>query len=97
VGQKRERENSGLAAPHGVTTNGTNGDAPLTKRPKTDGESISNPASAAASQPGTQDPLHEEELLRVKNGNQQSAIDAKAAEDVKDDPAEGSEEGEVEE
>jgi protein BUR2 len=97
VGQKRERENPGPAAPHGVATNGMNGDAPLTKRPKIDGESNSNPASAAASQPGTQDPLHEEELLRVKNGNQQSAADAKAAEDAKDDPAEGSEEGEVEE
>ena len=50
-------------------------------------------ASAAASQNGTQDMLHEEEALRVKNGNQQSAADAKAAVEA----AEGSEEGGVEE
>jgi hypothetical protein len=80
-----------------VATNGTNGDVPLTKRPKTDDEPASNVASAAASQNGTQDMLHEEEALRVKNGNQQSAADAQPTAEAKDDPAEGSEEGEVEE
>jgi hypothetical protein len=97
VGQKRDRDELSQAAGHGVATNGTNGEIPLTKRPKTDDEPASNAASAAASQNGTQDMLHEEEAMRVKNGNQQSAADAKAATEARDDPAEGSEEGEVEE
>jgi hypothetical protein len=97
VGQKRDRDELSQTAGHGVATNGTNGDVPLTKRPKTDDEPASNVASAAASQNGTQDMLHEEEALRVKNGNQQSAADAQPTAEAKDDPAEGSEEGEVEE
>ena len=97
MGQKRDRDELSQAAGHGVATNGTNGDVPLTKRPKTGDEPASNVASATASQNGTQDMRHEEEALRVKNGNQQSAAEAKAAAEAKDDPAEGSEEGEVEE
>ena len=97
VGQKRDRDELSQAVGHAVATNGTNGDVPLTKRPKTDDKPASNVASAAASQKGTQDMLHEEETLRVKNGNQQSAADATAVTEARDDPAEGSEEGEVEE
>jgi protein BUR2 len=97
AGQKRDREEFVHGAAHGTVTNGTNGVAPLAKRPKTDDEPTSNLVSAVASQNGTQDQLHEEEALRVKNGNQQSAADANVAAETKDDPAEGSEEGEVEE
>lgn len=97
VGQKRDRDESGPGPSQGTATNGSNGDVPLAKRPKNDNGSASNSASISTSQNGMQDPLHEEELMRVKNGDQQSAVDAKAAEDTKDDPAEGSEEGEVEE
>lgn len=84
VGTKRDREDP---ASNGAATNGTiNGDVPLAKRPKTDN-------GVPASESGKQDMLHQEELLRVKAGNEHSAADAKAA----DEPGEVSEEGEVEE
>jgi protein BUR2 len=96
VGQKRDREDFEQAGPHGVMSNGTNGDAPPAKRPRPENESGSDPAPAPASQNGTQDMLHQE-LLRVKNDNQQSAVAVKATDEAKEDAAEGSEEGEVEE
>lgn len=97
VGQKRDREETGQQPSQSTATNGTHGDIPLAKRPKTDVEPGSNPVSATGSQAGKQDMLHEEELLRVKNGNQQSAADAAATAEAQDETAEGSEEGEVEE
>jgi protein BUR2 len=96
VGQKRDREEPAPATTNGAETNGTNSELPLHKRPKTDDEP-DIPASASASQPGKQDPLHEEERLRVQNGDQKSATDVKPTPEAKEDPAEGSEEGEVEE
>lgn len=97
VGQKRDREETGQQPSQNTATNGTNGEIPLAKRPKTDVEQGSNLVSSTGSQAGKQDMLHEEELLRVKNGNQQSAADAAATADAKEEAAEGSEEGEVEE
>lgn len=96
VGQKRDREEPAPETTHGTAANGTNGEIPLPKRPKTDDEP-DIPASASASQLGKQDPLHEEERLRVQNGDHKSVADVKNTPDVKEDPAEGSEEGEVEE
>ena len=99
AGQKRDREEAAQATTHGAATNGTNGEIPLPKRPKTDDEpgSAILPPTASANQVGTQDQLHEEERLRVQNGDQKSASDVKNTQDAKEDPAEGSEEGEVEE
>lgn len=100
VGQKRDREEPGQPPINGVArngTNGTNGEVPLAKRPKINEEFSSNYAPAPADLSAKHDALHEEELLRVKNGNQQSAADVKAAADANVDVAEGSEEGEVEE
>jgi len=96
VGQKRDREEPAPATTRDAATNGTNGEIPLPKRPKTDDEP-DIPASASASQTGKQDQLHEEERLRVQNGDHKSAADVKNTPDAKEDPAEGSEEGEVEE
>lgn len=96
VGQKRDREEPAPETTHGTAANGTNGEIPLPKRPKTDDEP-DIPASASTSQLGKQDPLHEEERLRVQNGDHKSVADVKNTPDVKEDPAEGSEEGEVEE
>ena len=99
VGQKRDREEPAQATTNAPATNGTNGEIPLPKRPKTDDEPGNNilPASASANQVGTQDQLHEEERLRVQNGDHKSAADVKDTPAAKEDPAEGSEEGEVEE
>jgi protein BUR2 len=97
AGQKRDREDPAPATTHDASTNGTNGEIPLPKRPKTDDEPDSNTLPTSASQLGKQDPLHEEERLRVQNGDLKSAADVKNTPDAKEDPAEGSEEGEVEE
>lgn len=99
VGQKRDREEPAQATINGAPTNGTNSEIPLPKRPKTDDdpEGTILPASTSASQTGRQDQLHEEERLRVQNGDHKSVADVKNTPDAKEDPAEGSEEGEVEE
>lgn len=97
AGQKRDRDDLPNPPANGVVTNGTNGEIPLAKRPKTDVVLTSNPAPAPRDDSGNHDTRHQEEELRVENGNRQNVADAQVAPDSKEDPGEGSEEGEVEE
>ncbi|KAM0714375.1 hypothetical protein Q7P37_010162 [Cladosporium fusiforme] len=95
VGQKRDRDDVAQPPTNGTAINGTNGEVPLAKRPKTDVVASTNPAPSDDA--ARHDTLHQEELLRVENKNRQSAADVQAGDESKEDPGEGSEEGEVEE
>ena len=100
VGVKREREEG----PHvngdwQSSVNGVAREDKENKRPRTGESSEANGAAERIpSDPdGSNDIKHHEEKLRVERGNKELEADAVAVQGGKEDPAEGSEEGEVEE